>query len=279
MTGRTPGQRGTRDDRWSEQIAALAEEAPRGRTRKDPITVNRIVETAFSIVKTEGFESLTMRRVAGALKTGPASLYAHVHNKAELDDLLIGELCAQVTLPVPDKARWREQIVDVCQQLRDQFLLFPGISRAALAAAPRNLDTTRISEGMLGILLAGGVTPRDAAWAIDAAYLYVSAYCLEASLRSRAGGKGDGSIGGGLGRNVGGRPGGNVGEGAGDVRAAEREETIERLRMLPPDMFPHTVAYAEELTSGESHERFDFTLGLLFGGLRAPEGSTGGRFP
>jgi hypothetical protein len=36
---------------------------------------------------------------------------------------------------------------------------------------------------------------------------------------------------------------------------------------LPADRFPHTVAYAWELTSGDGHDRFDFTLDLLLRGL------------
>ena len=48
-----------------------------------------------------------MRRVAAALETGPSSLYAHVVNKEDLDELLIGRLCAAVDLPEPDPAIWR----------------------------------------------------------------------------------------------------------------------------------------------------------------------------
>jgi hypothetical protein len=70
----------------------------------------------------------------------------------------------------------------VCTQIRDQYLKYPGISRAALAMAPTDLETVRVSEGMLAILLAGGVAPQAAAWAIDALLLYVAGYCLEISI-------------------------------------------------------------------------------------------------
>jgi hypothetical protein len=52
-----------------------------------------------------------------------------------------------------------------------------------------------------------------------------------------------------------------------DGPAAGRAEAIERLRMLPPDRFPIASAHAPELISGEGDERFEFTLGQLFGGL------------
>ena len=58
------------------------------------MSVARIVEAAFELVAAEGFDALTMRRVAAALRTSPASLYVHVQNKMELDSLMISELCA-----------------------------------------------------------------------------------------------------------------------------------------------------------------------------------------
>ncbi len=48
--------------------------------------------------------------------------------------------------------------------------------------APTDLETLRLGEGMLGILLAGGIEPQAAAWAIDALFLYVAASCLELSM-------------------------------------------------------------------------------------------------
>src|SRR5690242_12591869 len=150
--------------------------------RKQPITVDVIIRTAFGIVEREGYDALTMRRLATALETGPSSLYAHVVNKEDLDELLIGQLCAEIKLPEPDPAAWRQQIISVCTQLRDQYMRYPGISQAAFAAAPSNVDTLRVSEGMLAILLAGGIDPQPAAWAIDSLTLYVNAYSLEASL-------------------------------------------------------------------------------------------------
>lgn len=141
------------------------------------------MQAALALVAAEGFDALTMRRVASALETGPASLYAHVRDKAELDDLLIGELCARVELPTPSPDAWMMQFKATCAQLRDLYLAYPGISQATFSDAPRNLHALRINEGLLAILLAGGVAAQPAAWAIDAAILYVGAYSLERSLR------------------------------------------------------------------------------------------------
>lgn len=231
----TPQQR--RAARHHQPVPDAGTPPARGR-RKKPITADAIVDAALDIVAREGYEALTMRRVAAALETGPASLYAHVVNKDDLDELLIGRLCAEIDLPEPDPAAWREQITGVYTRMRDQYLRYPGISRAALAAAPTNEDTLRLGEGLLAILLAGGIAPGTAAWGIDSLTLYVNAYTLEISLLSRSG----------------------------NEWVVSRDELLSRFASLP-DTFPQTKRYAAELTAGTGHERFDFTIELMLDGL------------
>lgn len=211
--------------------------------RRTPITTERITDAALQVVATEGYDALTIRSVSNVLGTGPSSLYAHIVNKADIDDLLIGRLCAQIVLPEPDPARWPAQIRDVCAQIRDQYLKYPGISRAALAMVPTNLETLRVSEGILAILLAGGIEPQTAAWATDALSLYVAGYALESSM---------------------------VRQRQKDRDAAwilSQDELVRRFSALPEETFPQTRRYAVELTSGTGHERFDFALGLLIDNL------------
>ncbi|MFD2416809.1 TetR/AcrR family transcriptional regulator [Amycolatopsis pigmentata] len=216
---------------------------PRARRRKAPITVEKVVDTALALIAAEGYEALTMRRLAGALDTGPASLYAHVVNKADLDELLIGRLCAGLVLPEPDPASWRDQIRDVCAQIRDQYLKYPGISRAALAMAPTDLEIVRVSEGMLAILRAGDIAPQAAAWAIDALMLYVAGYCLEISIMNQR----------------------KIHHDADWV--VDGDELRRRLASLPAETFPQTTRYAAELTAGKGHDRFDFTIALMIDGV------------
>jgi hypothetical protein len=127
--------------------------------------------------------------------------------------------------------------------MRDQYLKYPGISRAALAMAPSNLDVLRVSEGMLALLLAGGAAPQAAAWTVDALLLYVAAYCLEVSVARQRSAHDDGTW------------------------VVDRDELLHRLAALPADSFPHTTRHAAELTAGEGHDRFDFTLTLMIEGL------------
>ncbi|WP_246227235.1 TetR/AcrR family transcriptional regulator [Mycolicibacterium helvum] len=224
----------------------VAETTPSRVRRATPITVELILDTALGIAAAEGYETLSMRRLATALDTGPASLYAHVVDKADLDGLLIGRLCANLELPEPDPIAWREQIHNMCAQIRDQYLKYPGISGAALAMFPTDLQTLRVSEAMLAILLASGTDPQTAAWTADALLLYIAGYCLENYILAQ-------------------RKNHNHADWILDT-----EELHRQLTELPPEAFPHTTRYAAELTAGTGHDRFDFTVTLMLNGLARP---------
>ncbi|SDX30541.1 DNA-binding transcriptional regulator, AcrR family [Amycolatopsis xylanica] len=211
--------------------------------RRAPLTVDRIIDAALHVVETQGYDALTVRSITAELGTSPSSLYAHVVNKADIDDLIVGRLFAQLVLPEPDPDHWRDQLRDVYAQIRDQYLRYPGISRAALAAVPTNLETVRVGEAILAILLAGGIEPQAAAWGMDSLSLYVAAYALELSMvRARQTDEDQAWV-------------------------LNRDELVHRLESLPADRFPHTRTHAAALTSGTGHQRFDFTLGLMLDSL------------
>ena len=52
-----------------------------------------------------------------------------------------------------------------------------------------------------------------------------------------------------------------------DAWVVDREELLRRFAALPAEAFPHTTRHAAELTAGEGHDRFDFTLTLMIDGL------------
>src|SRR3954451_8147897 len=98
-------------------VSSELPEPPRRRSRvarperaREPLSRERIVDATFRIVDAGGLDAVSMRSVADALGTGPASLYAHVSGKEELLSLLIERLAGEMRLPEPDADRWQEQI-------------------------------------------------------------------------------------------------------------------------------------------------------------------------
>ncbi|MGH3472162.1 MAG: TetR/AcrR family transcriptional regulator [Nocardioidaceae bacterium] len=232
-----------------EDSSSLPEPPSRGKARgrqrrraKQPLSVERIVDKAFEVMAAEGFDAVTMRRLAQELGTGPASLYAHVDSKRELDQLIVDRIAAEVTVPDADPERWQEQVKECARGLATAMRRHPGSARAAMANVPTGENALRTTDSLLAIMLAGGLQEQVAAWACDLLPLYVTAIIFEESLYLQ-----------------------------GDPK--EAEEFAIRLReyfeSVPADRFPHLASSAVALTAGEGDDRFEFGLSVLVAGLDA----------
>ncbi|MGZ4460896.1 MAG: TetR/AcrR family transcriptional regulator [Nocardioidaceae bacterium] len=151
---------------------------------RERLSTDRIVEAALALIRTEGYDAVSMRAVAKALGTGPASLYAHVANKDELDQLVVDRIAAQLTLPEPDPDRWDEQVKQAMRQARDLWRAHPGSARASLATAATGDGALRSAAGLHALCRAGGVPDQAAARFCAQLFLYAAAAALEESART-----------------------------------------------------------------------------------------------
>src|SRR5690349_5065404 len=152
------------------------------RPAKAPLSRDQIVQAALRIVRVEGIDGVSMRRIAAEFDTGPSSLYAHVANKDELLQLMFNEICGLIEVRPVEPARWKDQLLAMARDGHRVLLDHYDLSRAALATIPTGPNALRLSEGMLGLMLAGGVPPRVAAWAMDRIFLYITADAYEMSI-------------------------------------------------------------------------------------------------
>jgi AcrR family transcriptional regulator len=219
----------------------------RTRPAKAPLTREQIVRAGLRLVTTEGIDAVSMRRLAAEFDTGPSSLYAHVANKDELLQLMFDEICADVPIPVPDPERWPEQIKDLCRAGYAAMVAHGDIARAALATIPTGPNAMRVSEAMLGIMLAGGVPPLIASIALDRMFLYIVADAYESSLyRDR------------------------IGSSEAEVAAYFKvmtDQLVTYYQALPADQYPNLREHARALVDGDGRRRFEFGLDMLVDGL------------
>ena len=138
--------------------------APRrpSRARRDPITVEAITDAAIKVLDSEGLDGLSMRRVADALNTGPASLYWHVGNKDGLLDLVFDQLIGEMRVPAPQGGRWKEQLKEVALDQRATILRHRDLVAISMGRIPMGPHALRYTEAVVAILRAGGV-PDDLA--------------------------------------------------------------------------------------------------------------------
>lgn len=81
----------------------------RGRTGRPPVTSRRkILAAARRLIDRDGWETLTVRRLAAELNIGTTTLYRHVQDKEDLLLLLLDEHASQIDQPpLPDEPRER----------------------------------------------------------------------------------------------------------------------------------------------------------------------------
>ncbi|HEX6472740.1 MAG TPA: TetR/AcrR family transcriptional regulator [Streptosporangiaceae bacterium] len=209
---------------------------------RQPLGQQLIVDTALRVLRAEGLDAVSMRRVAQELGTGPASLYAHVSNKEELLELMLDRVAAEIRLPEPDPARWQEQIKEIAREARRVWTSYPDISRVSLGNVPTGRHLLAVAERQLALMRAGGVPDDVAALFVDRLALYVDADAFEGSVILA-----------------------RVKEGWDPE--AYFEQIHGYLAGLPADRFPTLVSMVESLTGPGDEERFEFGLDLIVRGL------------
>lgn len=198
--------------------------------RPPPLTRERVVAAATAVLDAGGLDALSMRSVAQALGTGPASLYAHVADKSELLALLVERVVAGLELPDPDPDHWQEQVKAMVRALRSGLRAHGDLARAALAERPLGEGGLRFTERLIEVLRLGGLPDRVVAYGCDLLTLHAVATAAEEASRPP--------------------------EHVAEVR--------EYLAALPPERFPNLAALSGLL---DAEERFEFGLDLLVAGL------------
>jgi AcrR family transcriptional regulator len=217
----------------------------RDRPAKAPLSEEAVVDTALAILQSEGFEAVTMRRVAAALDTGPASLYVYVSGREGLLLAMLDRVVATIELEDPDPSCWRPQLHSLLQHLRQALAAHPGIAAITLASSPTSEAVLLFTENLLGILLAGNLVPQDAAWMCDIFVLLVTAAAREDDVR---------------------KPHGDAGDADNNVRAGKLYTTFAD---LSPDRFPLLAAHAVQMVAGDGDERFHFAIDIVLDGVIA----------
>lgn len=126
---------------------------------KVKLSRDTIAAAALSIADAEGFEAVSMRRVAQELNVGTMSLYYYVKTKADLiaamDDALMGEVLLS-SLP----GNWREALTVIALRTRGVFLRHPWALYSMLSASP-GVNAMRHMEQCLQALAGTTMTTRE----------------------------------------------------------------------------------------------------------------------
>jgi len=209
----------------------------RERPAKPALSRQAVVKAALGILKKEGLEKVTMRRIAAALDTGPASLYVYVRATEDLHAQLLDALLVDIPAPSPGR-RWRAELLRVAEAFSAVLMRYPEIARMTMSTRATGPNTMRLIDTVVGLLMAGGADARTAAWGVDLLLTYVIATAVEHA----------------------GRP---------QSDSPELDDLRQRLETLEPTRHPHLAKLGPELLAGEASQRFRWGLQALVSGVMA----------
>ncbi|MFC3987027.1 TetR/AcrR family transcriptional regulator [Actinoplanes siamensis] len=210
----------------------------RDRPAKPPLSRAALVAVALRIMREEGLEKATMRRLAAELDTGPASLYVYVRNTAELHGAMLDELVAGLEPPEPAAGDWRERLIGLLTSYTWMLFARPGLARSVLTLRPCGPHYLRLIDTVLGLLLAGGMPDRQAAWGVDILLQHATATAAEQGSRAEAA-----------------------------EAAGEEADLALAVAEAGAGAYPHLVRVRDELFAGTGEERMRWSFGTIIDGL------------
>jgi AcrR family transcriptional regulator len=194
-----------------------------------------IVSTALHILEREGLPGLTLRRIATALDTGPASLYVYVANLDELHALMLDRALEPVHLSGSRRLPWRDRLTALLRDYLNVLYERQGLAQIALLTIAAGPSSLRIWEMLLNLLEEGGVDDLKAAWGVDLLILYVTAIAAEQSQRR----EGDQSL----------------------------ERVKKALSTASKDQLPRVFALKDALLAGDGASRNAWALDVIIDGI------------
>lgn len=147
--------------------------------RREPLTRDRVLDAALSIIDSEGLPAISMRRLGEALGVEAMSLYNHVPNKAAVLDGVFERILAELP-PARKRSTWQAS-------LRARALELARVLRAHPNALPLFATRPAVTpaafehlEWALSVLHEEGFSPEAALGAFQVMVALVVGHTLQA---------------------------------------------------------------------------------------------------
>jgi AcrR family transcriptional regulator len=210
--------------------------------RRPPLTRERVVAEALTVIAQDGVGALTMRTLATRLGVVPGALYRHVRNKEQLHDLVLDGVLAEVDCRLDPSLPWPQQLTVLAHRLRAVLEAHPGIAGLLQLRDPLGPHSLAVAEAFLAPLQGAGFGDHQAGLAFFLVVDYTTGFAA-------------------------GSPPISTNEQR--VRdQATRGQLHDFFRSLPADRFPALVALGEHIWVDNRDERFTAGLDVLVDGLQ-----------
>jgi AcrR family transcriptional regulator len=205
----------------------------RRRAAKPLLSRDAIVEEALRQITSED-GAMSLRKIAKALDTGPASLYAYVNDLTELQALVLDRALEAVKVDGATGS-WRDRLEELLRSYAELLVGSPAVALMAFRTTAVGPNALRIAEALLEILAEAGVDQANAAWAIDMLTMFVTAVAAEHA--------------------------------HGSDPAAPDGPVAQAINRAPANEYPRVHAARNEIMSGTGEERFAWSVDVLIRGI------------
>jgi len=148
--------------------------------RREPLSRELIARTALALADREGFERVTMRRLARELGVGTMTLYGYFRDKEELVDAAIDAASREQSVALSAES-WRERVGSLMRGLRSVLEAHPSGMRARLGRPLLGPEALRVTEAAMQVLLGAGFSREEAARAYRALFVYTFGFAAFSS--------------------------------------------------------------------------------------------------
>lgn len=211
--------------------------------RTPAITREALVAAGLAVLRREGLDALSMRKVAAELGVQAASLYWHVQDKEELLDLLADSLLWDAR-KLKTGGEWSESLREMAHAYRCHLRANRDSARVMAGRIAPGPNLLYVLDAMLGWLRSAGFSDADAVYATRMVATYVQGFVLQEQLPMSA-----------L-----------------EAHGASPEEATaavaEVFRSAPVDQYPNVAALADLVVGRGMDEQFSFGVDRLIDGLR-----------
>ncbi|MFD0631744.1 TetR/AcrR family transcriptional regulator C-terminal domain-containing protein [Catenulispora yoronensis] len=151
------------------------------RPRTPAITREALITAGLAVLTREGFDALSMRKVAAELGVQAASLYWHVQDKEELLDLLADSLLWDARKLKTD-GDWAENLRAMAHAYRCHMNTHRDSARVLAGRIVPGPNLLYVLDTALGWLRTAGFSNADAAYATRMLATYVQGFVLQEQL-------------------------------------------------------------------------------------------------
>lgn len=157
---------------------------PARRGRPPKLSQGQVVDAARDLVLSEGYDAVTVRRLAAELGVSTFAVHAHMGSKAELLDAVVMGLIGTRYAPVRSARSWRQGLLRYAQAMWEVLLEHPSVVEV-LQRSVTAPDAVLVSLERIAVLAErDGLSPDELADIYETVWAFVIGYA--AAVHARA---------------------------------------------------------------------------------------------